>query len=134
MKLLRTMNVLAGALTAQRTRMNVASSNLANARTTRGADGGPYQRREVTFVTTDAGAPGIVGVKVDAVQPDSRPPRLEFDPGHPDANEDGYVAYPDVSVVEEMVDMISASRAYEAGATAMTAAVNMAEQALGIGR
>ena len=134
MKLLRAMDVLASALSAQRARMNVASSNLANARTTRGADGGPYQRREVTFATTDGGLPGAVGVSVEAIQPDGRAPRLEYDPGHPDANEDGYVAYPDVSVVEEMVDMISASRAYEASATAMTTAVNMAEQALGIGR
>ena len=134
MKLLRAMNVLASALSAQRARMDVASSNLANARTTRGGDNGPYQRREVTFATIDGGLPGVVGVTVEAIQPDSRAPRLEYDPSHPDANEDGYVAYPDISVVEEMVDMISASRAYEAGATAMTTAVNMAEQALGIGR
>ena len=134
MKILHTMDVLASALTAERTRMNVASSNLANARTTRGASGGPYQRREVTFSVMGGDSIENIGVKVEAVQPDGRPPRLEYDPGHPDANKDGYVAYPDISVVEEMVDMISASRAYEAGATAMNAAIGMAEQALGIGR
>ena len=101
------MEVSASGLSAQRTRMNVAASNLANA---------------------------VRTVEVQQIQQDTAPPRLEYDPGHPDANAQGYVAYPNINPVEEMVDMITASRAYEAGITTMSTAVSMAERALGIGR
>ncbi len=73
-------------------------------------------------------------MKVAQIKEDTSPPRLEYDPGHPDANAEGYVAYPNVNPVEEMVDMITASRAYEAGLTAVNTAASMAERALGIGR
>lgn len=136
------MEVSASGLAAQRARMNVASSNLANAQTTQAADGGPYKRRDV--VLTSAELTGIApnaqfqqavkGVAVKEITQDASPPRLEYDPGHPQANAQGYVAYPNVNPVEEMVDMITASRAYEAGITTMTTAVNMAERALGIGK
>jgi flagellar basal-body rod protein FlgC len=76
----------------------------------------------------------VRAVAVSQITQDSAPPRLEYDPGHPQANAQGYVAYPNINPVEEMVDMITASRAYEAGITTMTTAVNMAERALGIGR
>jgi flagellar basal-body rod protein FlgC len=130
------MEVSASGLSVERTRMNVAASNLANASTTRAAGGGPYRRRDVVVQSQplpNAGA-GINGVAVTAIQPDPAPPRLEHDPGHPDADARGYVAYPNVNPVEEMVDMITASRAYEAGVTALTTSVSMAERALGIGR
>lgn len=135
------MEVSASGLSAQRTRMNVASSNLANAQTTQGADGGPYRRRDVVMGSTEVPeAKGtqfeqfVRGVAVTQISEDQKPPRLEYDPGHPHANAEGYVAYPNINPVEEMVDMITASRAYEAGITTMSTAVNMAERALGIGR
>jgi flagellar basal-body rod protein FlgC len=121
--------------------MNIAASNLANAQTTQAAGGGPYKRRDVTMQSVDVpgveGTPfqqAVKGVAVTQISQDNAPPRLEYDPGHPQANAQGYVAYPNVNPVEEMVDMITASRAYEAGVTSMTTAVNMAERALGIGR
>ena len=138
MDFLTAMEVSASGLSAERTRINVASSNLANVNTTRGAGGGPYQRQNVVLSSRAVGEPGAgqgtFAVAVDGVQPDPAPPRLEYDPGHPDANPDGYVAYPNVNVVEEMVDMITASRAYQAGLTALNTAVSLAERALGIGK
>jgi len=135
------MEVSASGLSAERTRMNIAASNLANAQTTQAAGGGPYKRRDVILSAVDApGAQGtpfaqqVKGVVVSQIAQDAAPPRLEYDPGHPQANAQGYVAYPNINPVEEMVDMITASRAYEAGITTMTTAVNMAERALGIGR
>lgn len=134
------MEVSASGLSAQRARMNVASSNLANAQTTLTAGGGPYKRKDVVLQSTDVpGTEGqldgaVKGVEVSAIKQDTAPPRLEYDPGHPQANAQGYVAYPNVNPVEEMVDMITASRAYEAGITTMSTAVSMAEKALGIGK
>ncbi len=132
------MEVSASGLSAERTRMNVAASNLANAQTTQAAGGGPYKRRDVVMrsvelPTADPNAP-VNGVEVAQITQDANPPRLEYDPGHPNADAKGYVAYPNINPVEEMVDMITASRAYEAGVTSMSTAVNMAERALGIGR
>jgi flagellar basal-body rod protein FlgC len=139
------MEVSATGLNAERTRLNVASSNLANANTTKGPDGKPYARQDVLL--RSAGASGnvsgaqagdpagaISGVNVAGIQKDSSPPRLEYDPGHPDADANGYVAYPNVNPVEEMVDMITASRAYQAGVTALDSAVSLAERAIGIGK
>jgi len=135
------MEVSASGLSAERTRMNVAASNLANAQTTQAAGGGPYKRRDVVLQSVDVpgvtGTPfaqAVKGVAVSQISQDAAPTRLEYDPGHPQANAQGYVAYPNINPVEEMVDMITASRAYEAGVTSMTTAVNMAERALGIGR
>ena len=137
------MEVSASGLSAERTRMNVAASNLANASTTRGADGGPYKRRDVVVAAMPIDAYGagdsrfagaVRQVAVQQIAPDAAPPRMEYDPGHPDADAKGYVAYPNINPVEEMVDMITASRAYEAGVTALGTAVSMAERALAIGR
>lgn len=139
------MQVSASGLNAERERLNVSSSNLANVQTTRTAAGGPYQRRDVVLQAEPAyeqisgGMAGgssraVEGVRVAGIVQDQTAPRLEYDPGHPDANADGYVAYPNVNVVEEMVDMITASRAYEAGVTALTTAVSMAERAMSIGK
>ncbi len=135
MKLLGLMDTVASGLSAQRTRMEVASSNMANAHTTRTSDGpGAYQRREVVLASRADGTDGVAGVDVAEIRKDTSAPRLEYDPGHPDANSEGYVEYPNINVVEEMVDMITASRAYEAGITAMRTASSMAERALNIGR
>jgi flagellar basal-body rod protein FlgC len=135
------MEVSASGLSAERTRMNVAASNLANAQTTQAAGGGPYKRRDVMLQSVEVPgtqntpyAQAVKGVAVSQISQDAAPPRLEYDPGHPQANAQGYVAYPNINPVEEMVDMITASRAYEAGVTSMTTAVSMAERALGIGR
>ena len=135
------MEVSASGMSAERTRMNVAASNLANAQTTQTAAGGPYQRRDVVMAAVDVPgarntqfAQAVRGVAVTQISQDATAPRLEYDPGHPQANASGYVAYPNINPVEEMVDMITASRAYEAGITSMSTAVNMAERALGIGR
>jgi len=126
------MEVSASGLAAQRTRMNVAASNLANVETT--GPNGPYQRRDVALASDPTGQDGVFAVQVSGIQEDLSPPRLEYDPGHPDADADGNVAYPNISPVEQMVDMITASRAYEAGVTALNTAVSMAERALAIGK
>ena len=138
------MEVSASGLSAERTRMNVASSNLANVNTTQTEAGGAYKRRTVTVGSV--AAPGTIGgtapgafdsaikaVEVTGIEEDEGPPRLEYDPGHPDADINGYVEYPNINVIEEMVDMITASRAYEAGITALDTAVAMAERAVDIG-
>lgn len=138
------MEVSASGLSAERSRMNVASSNLANVNTTQTEEGGPYRRRSVTLSSVDiANTVGglnsggfdsaIKGVEVQGIEEDQGPPRLEYDPGHPDADVNGYVAYPNINAIEEMVDMITASRAYEAGITALDTAVAMAERAVDIG-
>jgi flagellar basal-body rod protein FlgC len=139
--------ISASALTAERLRMDVISNNIANANTTRTLDGGPYIRQRVVFtprfdpeptfspivaLMTPEGLP--VGVRVVAIQKDPSPPRMVYDPGHPDANAEGYVAYPNVNTVNEMVDMISATRAYQANITAFNATKSMALQALSIGK
>lgn len=139
--------ISASALTAERLRMDVISNNIANANTTRTMDGGPYIRQRVVFAPrfdpspifaplsatmTQDGLP--VGVRVTGIEKDPSPPRMVYDPGHPDANTEGYVAYPNVNVVNEMVDLISATRAYEANITAFNATKSMALQALGIGK
>jgi flagellar basal-body rod protein FlgC len=133
------LEVSASALTAERLRMDVTAQNLANAQTTRGADGQPYRRKEVvlaersaqaSFGATLAGAmsrrdgnPG--GVQVAAIAEDPTPLKRVYDPGHPDADAQGYVMMPNVDPVAEMVDLISAQRAYEANVTAMQAAKQM---------
>jgi flagellar basal-body rod protein FlgC len=131
-------------LSAERLRMDVTAENLANAQTTRGADGGPYKRKMVTlqeaggFDTALAAAssaqrgPSSVpgGVEVAGIVEDPTPDRMVYDPGHPDADANGYVRMPNVNPVTEMVDLISSSRAYEADVTAMQAAKSMFSKTL----
>ena len=137
------MDISASALSAERTRMNMISSNLANVNSTRTAEGGPYKRKDAVFTATPA--PGSFGaalgqasaarrVEVTQIKEDQNPPRLQYEPTHPDADAAGYVAYPNVNVVEEMADMISASRSYEANVTAAQAAKSMALKTLDLGR
>ena len=120
------LNVGASALAAERTRIEVAVSNLANADSTRGADGHPYRRRDVVLAaapqdTFDAalGAASAVGVQVAAIVEDRAAFRRRYDPSHPDADAEGFVSMPNVDTAEEMVDMLSASRAYQANLTAI---------------
>ena len=139
------MDISASALTAERTRMNLISSNIANANSSRTAEGGPYKRKDAVFAATPppgsfgsaldkASRKGVPGVEVVQVIEDQNPPRMQFDPAHPDADPQGYVAMPNVNVVEEMADMIAATRAYEASVTAVQAAKSMALKTLEIGR
>ncbi|MGI6604138.1 MAG: flagellar basal body rod protein FlgC [Firmicutes bacterium] len=138
-------NISASGLTAQRLRLDVIANNLANAETTRTANGGPYRRQVPLFASREQGSfveylgsalgqPTAAGVRVVGLVYDRSPLRRVYQPGHPDADETGYVLYPNISVVAEMVDMISASRSYEANAAAFNAAKGMALQALELGR
>ena len=138
-----TLAVAASALRAERQRLDIIASNLANANTTETAAGGPYKRRNVIFtargVDSDFGDTLVAladqpqGVQVTDVVEDQTPPRQVFDPGHPDANAEGYVLYPNVNPVMEMVDLQSATRAYEANVQVVNATKKMAESALAIG-
>ena len=135
------MEVAASGLSAERGRMNVIASNLANAHTTKGADGNPYRRLDPVF-TSQRVSPGsfdpvlrnIHQVKLSGVQADTTPGQLVYDPGHPDANAEGYVTYPNVNVVTEMVNLMTASRAYEAGVTSIESIKTMAKSAIKIGQ
>jgi flagellar basal-body rod protein FlgC len=141
------MDISAGGLTAQRTRMSVVAENMANARTTRGAGGEPFRRGVVVLQSVPVERSDFAAtlsramddepahtVRVKAVTRDTRPPQLEYDPGHPDADAQGYVALPDVNVMTEMTDMITASRSYEANLTALRTLREMAQKALRMGR
>ena len=129
--------VSASALEAQRVRMNTIASNMANAHTTRTAAGGPYVRKDVVFsempVNSDF-AEKLEGVKVSAVVQDNKPPLTIYDPGHPDADEKGYVTMPDINVLEEMENMMMAVRAYEANVRAFNMSKGMYQKALELGR
>ncbi|MBR4643214.1 MAG: flagellar basal body rod protein FlgC [Selenomonadaceae bacterium] len=139
----------ASGLTAERLRMDVISNNIANSNTTRTENGGAYKRRYVvfeprtrepkTFEKALQQAVGLSrqageGVRAVSIMEDDTQGPLVYDPGHPDANAEGYVEKPNVNIVAEMVDMITAQRAYEANATSITAAKAMASKALDIGR
>ena len=143
MGLFDAINTAASGLSAERLRMDVTAENLANAQTTRGADGRPYQRKVVElqeagggtgFGATLSGAMnrGSGGVRVAGIATDSTPNRLVYDPGHPDADARGYVSMPNVQPVTEMVDLISASRGYEANVTVMQTAKQMFSKTLEI--
>lgn len=139
------MRVSASGLEAQTRRMNTISSNIANAETTQTEEGGPYKRKDPVFTAvTDKESFGeilnnqldqqVQGVVVEDIHEDTAPPRLVYNPSHPDANDEGYVAMPNVNTVEEMANMISAQRSYEANVTAMNAAKSMAMKGLEIGK
>lgn len=129
------------ALNAERVRMDVISQNIANANTTKGADGQPYQRQQVVFetilnLTQQAGGTGVEPRKaqVARIEQDNRPPRLVHNPGHPDADAHGMVAMPNINVHEEMADLLTASRAFEANLAVVKNARAMALQTLSIGK
>lgn len=140
MAFLKSLDISASALTAQRMRMDIISQNIANATTTRTAGGEPYRRRIAVmsekpsaFETVFGKALGG-GVKVSGIVEDASDFEYKYDPGHPDANEQGYVAMPNVDEVEEIIDMMSASRSFEANVTVLNATKGMAMKALEIGR
>ncbi len=130
------MMISATALSAERTRMNLIAGNLANANSTRTPEGGPYKRKDAMFAAMPMensfssmldkkSQPDAKGVEVMEKMEDHNPPRLQYEPGHPDANAQGYVAYPNVNVVEEMADMMTATRVFEANLTASKASMGM---------
>lgn len=144
MDFMTAMEITASGLGAERTRMNVLASNLANARTTRTVDGGPYRRMDAVFRAVpvadrmgmhrdDPTARFAYLVEVPEIRQDSTPGERVYDPGHPDADGEGYVTLPNVNVVAEMVNMITASRAYEAGVSVMDSLRTMARSAISIG-
>lgn len=148
MRLFSAFEISGSGLTAQRLRMDVIANNIANVNTTRTAQGGPYQRQRVVFEPRQESefvlpfsmeaqkraSGGGSGVRVVGVSNDPSAPRMVYDPGHPDADERGYVAMPNIQLVNEMVDMISATRAYEANVAAINSAKSMAAKALEIGK
>ncbi len=138
MSRLTSFDISAMGLSAQRQRLDVVAENIANVNTTRTPDGGPYRRKQVVFETVLAGqtaiGPDPKGVVVTEVTTDSAAPRSVYEPGHPEADARGYVNMPNVNIVDEMVDMISATRSYEANVTALNATKGMLTKALEIGR
>ena len=145
MDFFNSIEISSSGLSAQRLRMNLISGNLANVNTTRTRGGGPYRRKEAIFaaqpvnksfqqILRDRQERQLSGVKVVRVYEDPNPPIMKYDPQHPHANEKGYIALPNINLMEEMVNMISATRGYEANVTALRAAKDMASKALEIGR
>jgi len=145
MDFMSALDVSASGMKAQRTFMNVISMNLANAKTTRTPEGGPYHRKSVAFAATpvfnpfdkameDAENRELKGVSVRGIVTDKRPSKRVFEPGHPDADKEGYVAYPDINVVEEMANMITTMRSYEANVQAVQDTKAMFNKALQIAR
>lgn len=135
------LRISASGLSVQRTRVNLATSNLANAETTRGADGQPYRRLDPVLeaapfdIGLAGGDPeGPMGVRVAEIRQDPGPGRLVYSPDHPDANADGFVELPNVDPLHEVVNLMTASRSYEANATAVDTLKTMAQRALEIGR
>jgi flagellar basal-body rod protein FlgC len=140
MSFFNSLDISASGLNSQRTRMNVIASNIANLNVTRTPEGGPYRRKDVVFQTTEMGAFGeelksamaAQGVEVTEIYEDDSPFLLKYEPNHPDANVDGYVAYPNINIVEEMTNLVSASRSFEANVTVIQATKDMALRALQI--
>lgn len=146
MGLFDAINASASGLSAERLRMDVVAENLANAQTTRGADGKPYQRKTVVLQESAPAGPSfqsllgrqigagstVGGVEVAGIVTDTAPARKVYDPGHPDADGQGYITLPNVNPVTEMVDLITAQRAYEANVTALQAAKTMFNRTLDI--
>ena len=134
-------NASASALAAQRTRIEVAVSNLANAESTRSADGTPYRRRDVVLAAEQVGSfdqvlgqASATGVKVTGVVEDQSPFRKRYEPSHPDADAEGFVSLPNVDAPQEMVDMLGAARAYQANLAAINIIRDMVAKALELGR
>jgi len=139
------MRVSASGMAAQRMRMNTINSNIANVHTTQTPEGGPYRRKEVVFeaipeaksfgeILTTQPQREIARVQATDILVDRKAPLLKYEPDHPDANEDGYVAYPNINLMEEMANMIMTTRAYEANVSAMNATKDMAMTSLELGR
>jgi flagellar basal-body rod protein FlgC len=139
------LRISSSGLTAQRMRMNTIASNIANINTTQTPEGGPYRRKDVVLesmpetrnfgeILTALPDRNLERVQVTDIHVDRGAPLMKYEPNHPDANEEGYVAYPNINLMEEMTNMIQASRSYEANISAMNASKEMATSALDIGR
>lgn len=133
MSLFNILSIAGSALTAQSARLNAVASNLANADSVVGADGQPYKAKQVVFKATPVEGGGV-GVRVTQVVDSAAPLRMQYDPKNPAANEQGYVALPNVNVVDEMVNMISASRSYQNNAEVMNTAKLLMQKTLAIGQ
>ena len=145
MDFITALDISASALSAERTNLNIISMNLANVKTTRTVEGGPYRRKSVFMAAAEVDAPfsktmrsalarELRGVRIEGIAIDKRPFRMAYEPGHPDANDEGYVAYPDINVVEEMAHMMNAQRGYEANVTSIDTIKAMYAKALEISR
>jgi len=145
MDFMTALDIGASGLSAERTNINVISMNLANAKTTRTVMGGPYRRKAAVMAATDVDDPfskamnsaldrEVKGVRVMGIAQDRRPLKRVYEPGHPDANEEGYVFYPDINVVEEMASLMTAQRNYEANVATIETVKGMYNKALEIGR
>jgi flagellar basal-body rod protein FlgC len=134
MSLFNIFNVAGSAMSAQGQRLNAVASNIANADSSTSAAGGPYKAKHVVFSAVPVGGTQASGVKVSEVREDQSAPKMLYDPKHPEANENGYVAMPNVNVVEEMVNMLSASRAYQSNVDTMNAAKTLLMKTLTIGQ
>ncbi len=141
MSLFSALSVSASGMAAQRTRAEVLVENLANAETTRTADGGPYRRKDALFQTSEVGSsfsdlfnmeldPQSTGVKVSEITVDQRDPERRYQPGHPDADKDGYVAFPRINPAEDMVDLMGATRNYEGNIAAISAVKDMIQRSI----
>ncbi|GAB7125959.1 flagellar basal body rod protein FlgC [Silvimonas sp. JCM 19000] len=135
MGMFRTFDIAASAMTAQSMRLNVVASNMANADSVTSSNGQPYRAKQVVFQASAIGSENGagVGVKVRDVVEDQAPPRLQYDPHNPLADGNGYVAMPNVNVVEEMTNMLSASRAYQTNADVMNTAKTLVQRTLQLG-
>ena len=135
MNIISGVNVTASALSAEKMRMDLVAQNIANAHCTRDVDGQAYKRKVVSFESViEAGSPNSKAVRVGQISNDTSPGEMVYNPGHPDANKDGMVQMPNVSIATEMVDLMTASRAYEANLAVIRNAKQMAMKALSIGR
>ncbi|HZQ52013.1 MAG TPA: flagellar basal body rod protein FlgC [Bryobacteraceae bacterium] len=144
MSLFNSLSVSASGMYAQRTRAEVLVENIANADTTRTAEGGPYRRRDVVFQSSEVGSPFSsvfeseaaqeTGVAIGDIVVDNSEPDRRYMPGHPDADKDGYVAFPKVNPAEDMVDLLGASRAYEANVSAISAVKDMIQRSIDLFR
>lgn len=145
MGLFSAMNVSASGMAAQRTRAQILTENLANAETTRTPEGGPYRRKDVVFTSTPpeegfghalrmAGQHEVEGVSVSEVITDMREPERRYLPGHPDADKDGYVLFPRINPAEDMVDLLGASRGFQANVSAMSAVKEMIKSSIDLMR
>ena len=145
MDFMTALDIGASGLAAERTNINIISMNLANVKTTRTPEGGPYQRKSVLLNAVEVDQPfsthmqsavdrELRGVRVMHIATDTRPFKLVFEPGHPDADEQGMVKYPDINMVEEMANLMTAQRGYEANVSTIDAVKSMYNKALEIGR
>ena len=144
MSIFGAIDVAASGMTAERLRLDVISNNIANVNTTRTAEGGPYRRQFVVFEPRQGDASSfsqvmavqlqLYGVRVSGIRKDDSPLRMVYEPGHPDADAEGYVRMPNINIITEMVDMMTASRAYEANVTSVNVAKSMMLKALEIGK